>query len=177
MRKNKKLYKIQKFKLIMEKIWPIPTVKKHLPKSKHKRGFARNHEDKRFHAGVDILAPFGSDICAIENGVVRNVFLFTYPELDKHYKYKNTHAIAIEHDDGNFALYCEIQKPKLKIGDKVKIGQKIAKVGMIFADKPKHTMLHFEYHNELPKETTKWYAGKKPKSLLNPTLYLKSCLK
>lgn len=155
--------------------WPVPCVRKIIPKSKHKRGFARNHEEGRFHAGVDILAPFGSDIVAIESGIVKNIFLFTYPELDKFYKYENTYAIAIKHKDGNYALYCEIQKPKLKIGQKIKAGQKIAKVGRIFAHRPKHTMLHFEYHSKLPKKTTKWYANKRPKGLLNPTKYLIKC--
>ena len=158
----------------MKKFWPIPKVKKSIPLPKHKRGFARNHKDNRFHAGLDILAPYSSDIHSIEDVIVKNIFLFPYPKLDKHYKSENTYALAIQHKDGNYALYCEIQKPKLKIASKVKAGQKIAKVGRIFLDKPKHTMLHFEYHSILPRKTTKWYAGKKPKGLLNPTKYLKS---
>ena len=154
--------------------WPVPSAKKNIPKSKSKRGFGRNKEGERFHCGTDILAKYDSKIVAIESGIVKNIFLFTYPELDKFNKYENTYAIAIRHDDGNFALYCEVQKPKLKIGQIIKAGQFIAKVGMIFAHKPEHTMLHFEYHSKLPKSTTKWYEGKRPKSLLSSTKYLQS---
>lgn len=154
-------------------VWPVLSTKKKVPKSKSKSGFGANRSGNRFHAGTDILAPYDSNVLAIEDGVVKNIFLFTYPELDKFSKYEKTYAIAIQHKDGNYTLYCEVQKPKLKIGQKVKTGQKIAKVGRIFAHKPKHTMLHFEYHSKLPKKTTKWYKGKRPKSLLNSTKYLK----
>lgn len=157
--------------------WPVPSVKKNVPKSKTRRGFAVSRLGKRLHAGTDILASYGSDIVSIEEGVVKNIFLFTYPGLDRLYKYENTYAIVIQHKDSNFALYCEVQKPKLKIGQKIKAGQKIAKVGRIFADKPKHTMLHFEYHSKLPKKTTKWYQGKRPKSLLSSTKYLQKIVK
>ncbi len=153
--------------------WPVPSTKKKIPKSKSKRGFGRNKENNRFHAGTDILAKHKSDVVSIEDGIVKNIFLFTYPSLDKYNKYEKTYAIAIQHKDKNFALYCEIEKPKLKLGQKVKAGQKIAKVGKIFAHKPKHTMLHFEYHSKLPKKTTIWHKGRKPKGLLNSTQYLK----
>ena len=157
----------------MEKHWPLLSVRKRIPESKTKRGFGGNRKGGRFHAGTDLIAKYGHDIVAIEGGIVRNIFLFTYPELDKFNKYEKTYAIAIQHKDGNYALYCEVQKPKLKIGQKVKCGQKIAKVGRIFAHKPDHTMLHFEYHSKLPKSTTKWYKGKRPKGLLSSTMYLK----
>ncbi|MFA5176193.1 MAG: M23 family metallopeptidase [Candidatus Nanoarchaeia archaeon] len=157
--------------------WPVPSAKKQIPRGKRKRGFGRNEEDGRFHAGTDILAKYGSDVISIENGIVKNIFLFTYPKLDKFHKYENTYAIVIQNQDKNYTLYGEIQKPKLKIGEEVKAGQKIAKVGRIFADRPEHTMLHFEYHSKLPKSTTKWYIGKKPKSLLNSTNYLKKVIK
>jgi len=157
--------------------WPVPSVRKSIPKPKSKRGFARNKEGGRFHAGTDILADYGKDVVSIEDGLVKNIFLFTYPALDRYNKYEKTYAIAIQHDDGNYALYCEVQRPKLKIGQKVKAGQKIVKVGRIFAHKPKHTMLHFEYHSKLPKKTTKWYVRKRPKGLLSSTKYLKKVIK
>ncbi|MBT3298275.1 M23 family metallopeptidase [archaeon] len=152
--------------------WPVPSTKKNVPKSKFKKGFGRNKEGGRFHCGTDILAKYGSNIIAIESGLIKNIFLFTYLELDQFNKYENTYAIAIQHEKGNYALYCELQKPKLKIGQKVKAGQLIGKVGRIFVHKPKHTMLHFEYHSKLPNSTTKWYKGKRPKSLLSSTKYL-----
>ena len=152
--------------------WPVPIIKKSIPKSKTKRGFGANRSGRRFHSGTDILAPFGSNIVAIEEGVVKSIFLFTYPALDRSHKYEKTYAIAIQHKDKNHALYCEVQKPKLKINQKIKAGQKIAKVGRIFAHKPNQTMLHFEYHSILPKSTTKWYQNKKPRGLLSSTQYL-----
>ena len=80
--------------------WPLPNIKIALPKSKHKRGFARNHKNNKFHAGVDLLAPFGTYLHSIEEGIVENIFLFTYPKLDK---YGKTYALAIKYKDGNYA--------------------------------------------------------------------------
>ena len=160
--------------IMTKTFWPIPSVKKNIPKSKSKRGFGRNKEAGRFHCGSDILAKYGSRIVATEAGIVKNIFLFTYPGLDKYNRYENTYAVAIQHNDGNYALYCEVQKPRLKVGQKIKAGQVIAKVGRIFAHKQQHTMLHFEYHSKLPKSTTKWYGGSRPKGLLSSTKYLQS---
>jgi murein DD-endopeptidase MepM/ murein hydrolase activator NlpD len=151
--------------------WPIKSKNK-LPKSRTLRGFGSWRKGRRIHCGTDLLAKYGSDVFSIEEGIVKNIFLFTYPKLDPYHKYENTWAIAIKHADGNYALYCEIQKPKLKIGIKVREGQIIAKVDRIFLDKPSHTMLHFEYHSRLPKKTTKWYVGKRPNGLLSSTKYL-----
>lgn len=157
-----------------KKFWPVPSVKKKVPASKSKRGFGRNKSNGRFHAGTDILANYGDDVISIEKGIVKNIFVFTYPELDKSEKYERTYAIAIQHEDGNYALYAEIQKPKLKIGQKIKAGQKIGKVSTVLPEKQEKSMLHFEYHSQLPRKTTKWYKGKKPRGLLNSTKYLRS---
>ncbi len=153
--------------------WPLPSVKKAVPKSKSKKGFASNRRGNRFHCGTDIPASCGTDVIAIEEGIVKNIFLFTYPSLDKYNRYKKSYAIAIQHTNGNYGVYCEVQKPKLTIGQKIKAGQKIAKVKRIFSYNSIHTMLHFEYHSKLPKKTTRWYQNKKPKGLLNSTKYLR----
>jgi len=63
--------------------WPVASIKKNIPKSKSKKGFGRNKEGGRFHCGTDMLAEYGSKIVAIESGIVKNIFLFTYPNLDK----------------------------------------------------------------------------------------------
>ena len=154
--------------------WPVPSARKNVPNSKSRTGFGSNRKGGRFHCGTDIMAKYDSKVIAIESGIVKNIFIFTYPELDKHHKYEVTYAIAIYHEDGNYALYGEVQKPNLKIGQKIRAGQVIAKVGRIFSHKPDYTMLHFEYYSKLPKSTTKWYVGKRPKDLLNSTAYLKS---
>ena len=156
------------------KFWPVPSAERIVPRSKSRRGFGSNRKGGRFHSGTDIMAKYESNVIAIESGIVKNIFTFTYPELDKYYKYEITYAIVIQHEDGNFALYGEVQKPSLKIGQKIREGQAIAKVGRIFSNKPHHTMLHFEYHSKLPKSTTKWYIGKRPKGLLSSTKYLTS---
>lgn len=142
-----------------------------IPKSKTKHGFGGARKGGRFHAGTDILMSYGSSVKAFEEGVVKKVFLFTYPGLDKYNEYNKTYSLAVKHNDGNYGLYAEIQKPKLKIGQKVKKGQIIAKVGRVFVGSNK-TMLHFEHHSKLPTRTTKWYRGKRPKGLLSSTKYL-----
>ena len=72
-----------------------------------------------FHNGIDIPAPFGTDVYASNGGTVIKA---TY-----HYSYGN--YIMIDHGGGYVTLYAHNSKLLVAVGDKVTKGQVIAKVG------------------------------------------------
>ena len=91
----------------------------------------------RKHAGADLYAPVGTEILAIDDGtVVRGPYLF----------YEGTYAIDIRHPQG-LVRYCEFSGAigGLKVGDKVKCGQPIAKVGKL--QNIANSMLHLELYS------------------------------
>ncbi|WP_081310321.1 M23 family metallopeptidase [Acinetobacter pittii] len=104
----------------------------------YKNGFARFGSNrsggKRKHAGCDLYAPAGTEIRAMADGVVRNVYYF----------YDNTDAIEIVHPK-HIIRYGEVRKGKalVKAGDKVVKGQVIAYVGSLTTKGIPSMMLHW----------------------------------
>ncbi|AKT42605.1 peptidoglycan-binding protein [Chondromyces crocatus] len=91
----------------------------------------------RAHAGCDIYAPLGTWVHAIANGEVT---------LGPYYFYANTYAIEVNHGDF-VARYGEVQKDSpVRKGDKVKAGQRIARVGHLVGISVKSDMLHLELY-------------------------------
>ena len=75
---------------------------------------------KEFHAGLDIAGHRGTDILATADGIVQKV---SRDRLIGHY-------IAIDHEYGYRTVYGHLlQKPTIKVGDKVKRGDVIGKLG------------------------------------------------
>ncbi|BAK76212.1 peptidase M23 [Pseudogulbenkiania sp. NH8B] len=94
----------------------------------------------RKHAGCDIYASAGTEIRAVADGVV----------VDKHRFYWHTDQITVDHG-GFIVRYGEIdpRSSELKVGEKVKRGQVIARVGQLImpsGKKYKQCMLHFELY-------------------------------
>ena len=89
-------------------------------------------EDASFHTGLDIAANSGRDIVAFADGKVI--------EAGKNATYGN--YLLIEHRDGIRSFYGHNSKLLVKKGQKVGIGQKIAKVGSTGMSTGPH--LHFE---------------------------------
>ena len=85
------------------------------------------------HGGLDIAAGGGNEVIAVCDGVVTTA---TY-----HYSYGN--YVVIYHGDGVSSLYAHMQNKSLtvKVGDKVKRGQTIGKVGTTGDSTGNH--LHF----------------------------------
>ena len=103
-------------------------------------------EDASFHTGLDIAANSGRDIVAFADGKVI--------EAGKNATYGN--YLLIEHQDGIRSFYGHNSKLLVKKGQKVSLGQKIAKVGSTGMSTGPH--LHFEVR----KGTTR----------LDPSLYI-----
>jgi murein DD-endopeptidase MepM/ murein hydrolase activator NlpD len=147
--------------------FPLPFVPKaswHFNKAGHKRYFGAPREGGRIHAACDLIAKVGTEIVAIDDGVVYEIspsFL------------QNTSAVAVRHRGGFIVRYCEVEKSsisKLSLGTTVKQGEVIARVGQL-----RHSaMLHFELYagTKLGPLTAKGNAYKRRADLLNPTALL-----
>lgn len=165
---------------------PMPVIEIRIDKSKddgsylfplkartdsYKNGFARFGSNrsggKRKHAGCDLYAPAGTEIRAMADGVVRNVYYF----------YDNTDAIEIVHPK-HIIRYGEVRKGKalVKAGDKVVKGQVIAYVGSLTTNGIPSMMLHLEmYSNPNNKSTLNGTSVYKRRSdLIDPTPFLDS---
>jgi murein DD-endopeptidase MepM/ murein hydrolase activator NlpD len=91
----------------------------------------------RAHAACDIYAPSGTWIHAIAKGKVI---------LGPYYFYNSTYAIEIDHGDF-IARYGEIQSNTVvRAGDRVKAGQRIARVGHLTGISVPSDMLHLELY-------------------------------
>lgn len=101
--------------------------------------FGGNRSNGRAHAACDLYFPAGTIIHAITDGtVIRGPYFF----------YLGTYALEIDH--GSFiARYGEIQQNTfVRKGDRVKAGQKIAKVGHLLNINVPSDMLHLELYDK-----------------------------
>ena len=124
---------------------------------------------KRKHAGVDLAAPAGTPVYAVDDGEV----VEAGGGFDKY----GTSVVSIEHgdiydDDYCVVRYGEVDSILVQVGAKVTKGQMIAKVGK----QPGGTQLHLEiYSGELSipfKQDTMPY--KRRADLIDPTPYVDS---
>jgi len=129
--------------------------------------------DSGRHTGVDIYAPIGSQIIAIEGGLVVHVSYFT--GVPSSPQWRRTWYVMVEHADKKVAAYCELRKLRLKKGQKIKAGQTVGYIAKVLFGKTakKSAMLHFELHRPGSRMAVDW-IGKKPNRVLNPTKYLLS---
>ena len=74
-----------------------------------------------FHAGLDIAAPLGTELCAPMDGrvslVAPNMLL-------------TGNSLGLDHGFGVSSIYAHLQTIKVKVGQRVKRGQRIATIGM-----------------------------------------------
>jgi len=82
--------------------------------------------------GIDIRAPVGSEVFAIGSGKIAYA--------DRFLGYGN--MVMVDHGDGYYTIYGHLSEVLVGIGDDVKVGQKIGKIGDIGA--LGESMLHFE---------------------------------
>lgn len=78
-----------------------------------------NKQARRPHSGIDIAAPKGSNIIAPADGkvILTGEFFF------------NGNSIFIDHGQGLITLYCHMDQLDIAVGDTVKAGDIIGKVG------------------------------------------------
>ncbi len=173
------------------KIWPVPdSYSKSLPKEGERGSFWENRGD-RFHVGVDIFAPAGADVLAIQNGKVIDIGIFTTPEEAKYLK--KSYYITIKTAQNLNIKYAEVKNITVRIGDYVNTGQKIAEIAEVLNKEylshstPQYlrnmiendmvSMLHLESYIAPIAEVKPYnfgnYLGKvKPYSVVDPSLFL-----
>ncbi|MDD5181972.1 MAG: M23 family metallopeptidase [Candidatus Nanoarchaeia archaeon] len=166
------------------KYWPVSqSYSKKVPEKGADGSFKINNEYKKFdiwHTGIDIRCPPKSRVIAIEDGEIIETGQFTgAPESPR---WRKTWHITVKNDSGNTVVYGEVQKPKLKVGQKIKAGQIIGCISVVEwakyePDKMKRSVLHFELYKPGTRKTVDWWHKNtpKPKNLLNPANYLKRC--
>ncbi len=87
------------------------------------------------HPGLDIRAPRGSDVLAIEPGLVTKV---------ANEKYGYGRRVEITHEDGKVSLYAHLDKIEVYEGDLVTAETKIGEIGLTGRTTGPH--LHLEVH-------------------------------
>ena len=132
-------------------------------------GVKRKHH---FHEGIDLYAPEGTDVYAVEDGVITSIQAFTGAQASSPW-WHDTMAVFIEGASGT-VVYGEIT-PTLKTGDIVKAGALIGHVKTVLKkDKGRPmAMLHLELHEKGTIDAPEWpIDGKRPHTLKDPTPYL-----
>jgi len=177
------------------KYWPVPdSYLKILPKDGSPGSFWENRGD-RFHCGVDIYAPYNSNVISIDKGMVIKTGIFTSPKKVEYWN--ETKYVIIKNQDGFYCKYAELRDLFVKKKESVDAGQLIAIVGTVLnirkikntsptyvqklKDRGNNSMLHFELYSSQPFDSTKylggnWFGNNKLKNLLNPEIELKNLL-
>lgn len=91
--------------------------------------FGRGYE---FHTGIDIEAPYGSPVVATADGKVEMAGY--YGDYGK--------AVLLKHPSGYYTLYGHLSEITVKVGERVRAGQIIGKVGSTGRSTGPH--LHYE---------------------------------
>lgn len=96
------------------------------------RYFGAARANGRAHAAIDLIAPNGTLVYAITDGIVIRTSLF----------YENTSAVEVQNTDGTIARYCEIA-PAVSVNTIVHRGDVI---GNIITNYDGTSMLHLEMY-------------------------------
>lgn len=139
-----------------------------LPLPPHPGGFGvqRRHH---VHEGVDLYAPVGTPVYAVEDGVITAVKPFTGPAAGLDW-WLPTEAVWVEGATGA-VLYGEIA-PRVAAGQRVKAGELIGHVVRVLRhDKGRPTsMLHLELHVHGSTQAPEWLEmDQRPAVLRDPT--------
>ncbi len=172
----------------MENVWPLPGLRVSVPQGMdHPGSFGavRKHD---VHTGVDLYAPVGQKVVAIEDGVIVAIDPeFTGGEdtpkgADGEPIWHTTAAIMVEGVSG-VILYGEVRVASwLFQGALVNAGQELGTVVQVLKEKPdgvfknpanSPSMLHLEFYEHGVTKAVWWQRGEeKPDGLLDPTCLL-----
>ena len=136
-------------------------------------GFVRKHHT---HEGVDLYAPEGTPVSAVENGQVVRIEPFTGPAAQSPW-WNDTAAVFVEGASG-VVVYGEITpREALQEGAMIHAGELVGTIKTVLRqDKGRPAaMLHIELHAPGARQAPAW-EGERPKTLLDPTDYLLGCV-
>ncbi len=172
-------------------VWPVPeSYTKEIPRKGFPGSFWEDRDEK-YNCGIDIFAPEGSDVVAVEGGVVFITDVFTTSE-DEGFLRK-TYYVVIKTPHKIFFKYAGLKDIAVTVGQQVKPGDILGKVSTLIdednitMDVPYYiidlvnqgntSMLHLELYKFPVIEIKPYNAGnflgkQKPYSLLDPALFL-----
>lgn len=174
--------------------WPLPGIEKHLPLPGTPGSFWVDRGD-RHHGGVDLYAPAGSPVVAIEDGKVVSAGVFTSPAQVPYWN--RTNQVTILHRSGVFCRYAELGDVAVEEGASLRGGELIGHVGEVlsllligpeappyirFLKEQGHgSMLHIEVYQSAPGPSPNyrggnWFTGERPAHLLDPVPLLRDTL-
>lgn len=150
----------------------------HIPVYPHVGAFGvRRRYDH--HCGVDLYAPVGTPVYAVEDGTIVDICPFTGPSAGYDF-WLDTDGVYVLGSSG-VVVYGEIGvNPKLKVGDSIKSGDQIGYVKrVIVKDKGRPmSMLHIELHHKDHPHCGHWHrGGEKPFGKLDCTKHLIKSIK
>ncbi len=173
------------------KHWPVPDSYDDKFPEPGNLGSFWEHRGESFHCGVDIYAPNGAKVIAIENGIVIDKGIFT--SQSNGFYYNQTYYAIIKTHKNIMYKYAALSEVIINIGDYVEGGQTIGLIGTALnkerissrtpyfikelVENDKISMLHLELY-KAPVTEIKPYSGGnyfgtyKPYSLINPYDYL-----
>lgn len=132
-------------------------------------GVVRRHH---VHEGIDLYAPEGTAVTAVERGRVVAVLPFTGPAAGLPW-WLDTWAVLVEGPTG-VVVYGEIQ-PAITVNAEVEAGHLLGRIKRVLRhDKGRPTcMLHLELHTAGSRSCPEWLDElARPPELLDPTEYL-----
>jgi hypothetical protein len=174
--------------------WPLPGIEKVLPVGGTPGSFWEDRGD-RHHGGIDLYAPAGTPVAAIEDGTVISAGLFTSPDQVPYWN--RTCQVTIAHASGIFCRYAEIVDTSVKPGIFVRGGDPIGHVGRVInlpligpeaplylralREEGRDSMLHLEAYRSAPGPSPfyqggNWFSRERPAHLLDPALILRDAL-
>jgi murein DD-endopeptidase MepM/ murein hydrolase activator NlpD len=95
---------------------------------------------KRFHGGIDLLAPIGTNVLNVEPGIVAFA--------DSQGNYGN--LVVVNHQGGKQTRYAHLETIKVNIGQSVEVGAILGTVGVTGSPDLPQSHLHFEIRYNSP---------------------------
>ena len=101
-----------------EFLWPLPSAYMKISSGYGQRIHPVTGKPQ-FHRGIDIPAPYGTEIYAVNDGTV----------VECSHNYADGYYITVNHGGGIASFYSHLSRYRVNVGDKVTRGQVIANVG------------------------------------------------
>jgi hypothetical protein len=155
-----------------EGYWPVPSIPHRVPREGEPGSFLEDRGD-RTHCGVDVYAPTGSIVVAVEGGTVAGTGISTSPEILPYWNL--TRSVTIASGEGRIWRYGELAAVLVSEGDRVAGGQVVGTVGQVLncgkvgRSSPPYiqdlcrrgaaSMLHLELANRNPPEGEPYRGG------------------
>jgi murein DD-endopeptidase MepM/ murein hydrolase activator NlpD len=103
---------------------------------------ARPAGSPRMHHGVDVAAPLGTEITAPGAGVI------THAEMGFNGSARWGNTVVIDHGDGWSTLYAHMQDIDVEVGEVVRAGHQIGRVGSTGASTGPHVHVELRHNGE-----------------------------